>query len=133
MDQNSYLDIAERAYRGVICMKGVGSENEFCANAQKVAERYLKSVVELQEGVDPVVLKSHSLLKLYWSLKDVNYLGIDKQFVSALNNYYFEVSYPGPDYRIVSIEEEEECFSALQHIRDKVLMFWGNTSQMKTF
>lgn len=135
IDSNSYLEIARRAKKGVLAMYGIGAENEFAASAQKVAERYLKAVIEKypDKRCSSNILRTHSLRSLYGNLKHLNYLSISEDAINKLNGYYFEASYPGDNFILVTKEQETECYESLIEISDKVEKFFSEAQTTNEF
>lgn len=127
-ENNSYLSIARRAHKVVLRMYGCGGENEFAASAQKTAERYLKAVLEEYPAdyMPNDVLKSHSLRKLYGYTEHLGFLGINQEVIGMLNGYYFEASYPGDNFIMVSKEQEKKCKEMLEEIATKVELFFDS-------
>ena len=123
--ENSYIAIARQAKIGITCMYRKGASNEFAASASKTAERYLKAVIEIygDASIDPSVLKTHSMKRLYKACQKIEGFNLDKKDTDALSGYYFEASYPGDNFVEVSEEEEDACFEALNNIADAVEKF----------
>lgn len=132
---NDYISIARAAYRGVKHMYRVDSPNEFCASAQRVAERYLKAVLEMYPGVstDAGVMRTRSLRVLYRNLAHLDYLGIDSARIRDLNGFYFEASYPGDNFVSTTEEDEDLCLSAMEHIITHVEEFLSATQHTNKF
>ena len=130
--EKGYLEIARDALNGVSHMYKVGSPNEFSASAQKVAERYMKAVVQKYPDKDTSisVMRTHSLQVLYNNMKHLNYIGIDRDKIRNLNGYYFEASYPGDNYVDVTEEEEALCYEAMIHISEKVEEFMKSHNEL---
>ena len=70
------------------------------------------------------LLRSHNLRNLYNSISSE--ISIDKEsklFLSAITDFYFNVSKPGDDFVNVSAEDEEECFRVMEEVY-KVVNDW---------
>ena len=88
--------------------------NQITIQAQQIAEKMLKSIVE-RVCVEPFkLMQSHNLRALYIEIykTDTNF-NIDKRALSMLKDYYFDAKYPGENYVDVDKESCNECLEIM--------------------
>ena len=144
MNGTTYLDFAENDYEYFMYSYKSGYvANNMAANAQNAAEKYLKHLIERydhdMERLDTRkrVLKIHNLSPLLNYLSNEMNVQISfdtRQYINALNSYYFNTGYPGDDSFFVSRDDIEICKEGLEICRNFVLSLnekWKKEKQNK--
>lgn len=122
--EKSYYDLA-------LCNLGFLEENlrnkhynDLAPLAEQVAEKMLKSVLELVDPEAKLILQSHNLKNIYIRIKEAGVdLGLNKNALSALKDVYFEARYPGENYIDVSYEDCSEYLHTMYCVVDAVNLY----------
>ena len=81
--------------------------------AQQAVEKRMKHYIkEHGDSTDSVLLTSHNTVKLYdrvVALGGVKGTKEQRMMMSVLKDYYFDMNYPGSDYRDATAEEAEDA------------------------
>ncbi len=88
--------------------------NQIAVNAQQVAEKMLKSIVE-RVCIEPFkLMTTHNLRALYTEIHktDMEFV-LDKGALSMLKDFYFDAKYPGDNYVDVDYESCMECLRTM--------------------
>lgn len=144
MDGITYLDFAENDYKYFMYSYKSGYvANNMAENAQNAAEKYLKYLIDRYdhdiERLDTRkrVLRTHNLSPLLNYLSNEMNVQIPfdtRQYINALNSYYFNTGYPGEDSFFVSRDDIEICKEGLEICRNFVLSLnekWKKEKQNK--
>lgn len=105
--------------------------NNVCACAQQVAEKLLKSVVELAvDDMPPNLLNTRNLRVLYDNIKrKVPNFTLDRSKISLLKDMYFDTRYPGDNFITATKEDSEECLEIMYGVITEVNKFRENAGE----
>ncbi len=91
--------------------------NNIAIAAQQVAEKMLKSVVELSSVNCESLLRSHNLRALYdEAFKQFSVSPVNRGDLSMLKDYYFDAKYPGDNFVNVTEAECEQCLTTMYDV-----------------
>lgn len=115
--KNDYYEIA---YNNLLYLEHSLSTtfyNDIAVNAQQVAEKMLKSVLEylcdLGDELDKL-LRSHNLRAIYDKIHNVYpEFCLDRGSLSILKDFYFDAKYPGDNFVTVTFDECAECIGIM--------------------
>ena len=117
----SYFDLAENDYQFLLQDYRSGRVgNILCSSAQNICERYLKYVIDTEcTAVDTTnVLHLHSLKALRNFMKiNIPDFKCDWSKVMQADGYYFSTRYPGDDAFMVTKDDVNECWEAVEYVR----------------
>ena len=120
-------DFYSIAYNDLLYLQFTLSQNNYnpvVANAQQVAEKLLKSVINSVLVDDSKSLKTHNLRMLNDSLKESNVdLSLDDLELSYLTDFYFDARYPGDDFVIVDKSRCNKCLEIMYKVVKSVNNF----------
>ena len=120
-------DFYSIAYNDLLYLQFTLSQNNYnpvAANAQQVAEKLLKSVINSVLVDDSKSIKTYNLRKLNDSLKESNVeLFLDDLELSYLTDFYFDARYPGDDFVIVDKSRCNKCLEIMYKIVKSVNNF----------
>jgi HEPN domain-containing protein len=111
MGSPSYKDIAEKDLKSAedLLEYSEGNYNLIARLAEQYVEKLLKHVIERKGGTEHLpLLSSHNLTKMYDVLVQLDIIKsvqTDRLFMSQLKDYYFDMNYPGDNYRELGKEE----------------------------
>lgn len=144
MNGTTYLDFVENDYKYFMhSYKSGYVANNMAENAQNATEKYLKYLIERydhdMERLDTRkrVLRTHNLSPLLNYLSNEMNVQIPfdtRQYINALNSYYFNTEYPGDNSFFVSRDDIEICKEGLETCRNFVLSLnekWKKEKQNK--
>lgn len=144
MNDTTYLDFAENDYKYFMYSYKSGYvENNMAENAQNAAEKYLKYLIDRYDydkersNLKERVLRTHNLSPLLNYLSNEMNIQIPfdtRQYINALNSYYFNTGYPGENSFFVSRDDIEICKEGLETCRNFVLVLdkkWKKESDDK--
>ncbi len=95
--------------------------NNIAVAAQQVAEKMLKSVVELSSVNCENLLRSRNLRALYdEAFKQFSVSPVDRGELSMLKDYYFDAKYPGNNFVNVTAAECKQCLITMYDVIDFV-------------
>lgn len=98
--------------------------NPIAVHAQQVAEKMLKSVINVVLVDDSKSTETHNLRKLNDSLKESNIvLSLDDLELSYLTDFYFDAGYPGNDFVIVDKPKCNKCLEIMYKVVKSVNKF----------
>lgn len=119
--ENNYYSIACNDLRCMQFMMDGEFYNQISVCAQQVAEKMLKSVVEVTMPLDDnteKIMRSHNLKLIYDKIHEQipNFI-LDRHGLASLKDYYFDTKYPGDNFVNVT---REECNDNLRIAYDVV-------------
>lgn len=95
--------------------------NNIAISAQQVAEKMLKSVVELSSVNCESLMRSNNLRALYdEAFKQFSISPVNRGDLSMLKDYYFDAKYPGDNFVNVTAAECEQCLNTMYDVIDFV-------------
>lgn len=131
--KNDYYDIA---YNDLLYLQHKLDQpnyNPVSANAQQVAEKLLKSVLELISHNSAESFKTHNLRKINDCLLDNGVdLLLDENSLGFLKDFYFDTKYPGDNFVTVSKDKCNKCLSIMYDVIEHVNNF-RRTNGLSTF
>ena len=118
MAQSNYLTIAKRDLREAEIMFSHGAYNTVSRFCQQAVEKTMKYLLE-QTGDTEVYafLRVHNLSVLYRELVSRELLTFDKEvrgYLAILKDYYYDLNYPGENYRDIEEDEAKEALEFAQ-------------------
>ena len=129
-------DFYSIAYNELLYLQFTLSQNNYnpiAVHAQQVAEKLLKSVINVVLVDDSKSTKTHNLRKLNDILKDSNVdLFLDDLELSYLTDFYFDAGYPGDDFVIVDKSKCNKCLDIMYKVVKSVNKF-RNENGLSTF
>jgi len=119
ISSKEWLTIAYHDLQSAIILYKANHYTDSIGNdLQQSIEKILKSIMAFQ---NIKILKSHDLLEIYQSVKDMIYLEDDELLILALATEYFkEGRYPNPNYSLPPKEEIKEVLDFTNSLFDKV-------------
>lgn len=135
----SYFDLAEDDYAFLIHdYKSGRVGNILCSSAQNICGGYLKFVIDRECGQIDIsdISRKHSLKALRSFIrKNVQDFKCDWDIVMKADGYYYSTKYPGDDTFIVSKDDVDECWCAVQYLRGFILERYGlnDMNEMNVF
>lgn len=122
--KNDYYDIA---YNDLLYLQHTLNQSNYnpvSANAQQVAEKLLKSVLDLISSDSAELFKTHNLRKLndYLLSNGVDLL-LDENSLGFLKDFYFDTKYPGENFVTVSKDKCNKCLSIMYDVIEHVNNF----------
>lgn len=124
MYTNNYYTIARNDYLFLQSIKDSNFYNKIAVEAQQVAEKYLKHIVDcfcFEHPAAERTLKTHNLVNLYRIIEDCAIaLDLDEGSLSILKDYYFNAKYPGDEFIVVTKDRAEKCVLMVEEIREKI-------------
>lgn len=112
---NDYYSIACDDLRCMQFLIDGGFYNQLSAGAQQVAEKMLRSVMELVVPPDDAaqrVMRGHNLKQIYDRIHEqMPDFILDRHALASLKDYYYDTKYPGDNFVNVT---REECNDNLQ-------------------
>lgn len=124
MIKNDYYSIAINDIRYLQAGLGRGYYNNIAVGAQQIAEKMLKSAVELACPSPESMLKNNNLRKMADSLRDNGVtIETDRDKLSTLKDYYFEARYPGDDFVEVTEAECDTCLDTMYRVVEDINRF----------
>lgn len=122
--EKSYYEIALRNLEFLEASLCNDYYNDLAPLAEQVAEKMLKSVLELVDPDAKLMLQSHNLKNIYIRIKEAGVnLDLDKGALSSLKDVYFEARYPGENYIDVSYEDCTEYLHTMYRVIDEVNLY----------
>lgn len=107
--ENNYYSIACDDLRCMQFMIDGGFYNQLSVNAQQVAEKMLKSVMEVTVPLDnhtEKIMHGHNLRLIYDQIREhLPDFKLNRYELSALKDYYYDSKYPGDNFVNVTLEE----------------------------
>ncbi len=98
--------------------------NNIAVNAQQVAEKVLKSVVEIVSPDAEGILKTHNLRGLYNEIsKYLPTFELNQWKLSMLKDIYFDAKYPGDNFMEIDQKTCDECLSIMYDTIEAVNQF----------
>lgn len=98
--------------------------NNIAVNAQQVAEKVLKSVVEIVSPDAEGILKTHNLRGLYNEIsKYLPAFELNQWKLSMLKDIYFDAKYPGDNFMEIDQKTCDECLSIMYDTIEAVNQF----------
>ena len=113
MGSPSYKDIAEKDLKSAddLLKYSSGNYNLIARLAEQYVEKLLKHYVETHGSTEHLqLLPTHNLTRLYdvaVQLGEFEKNQTDRLFMSQLKDYYYDMNYPGDNYRELDLEESE--------------------------
>lgn len=119
--KNNYYDIAMNDLHYIEDAFHLGYYNPLSAQIMQVAEKALKSVLELVDTGVESLLKSHNLKNIYLRIHAVcDDFVLDVKDLSYLTNFYYDARYPGDGWYEIPREECLECAKIMYDVMDAV-------------
>ncbi|MEY8335810.1 HEPN domain-containing protein [Lachnospiraceae bacterium 47-T17] len=113
-NRNSYYSIACSDFNYLKDVMSTGYCNQLAEQAQRVAEKMLKSVAEVTCVDIEKLLKSHNIRGIYDMIHRVEPdFVLDRNGLSTLKDYYYDTQYPGENFIIVTEEELLEAYEIM--------------------
>lgn len=101
--------------------------NPLCSASQNICEKYLKHIVDRYCNADidlTSVLKTHTLRVMQKFIQQyIPDFRCNWEVVLKADGYYFNTRYPGDDYFDVDQEDVDNCWAAVNEVRNAVLNF----------
>ena len=128
--KNDYYDIA---YNNLLYLEytfATNYYNDITVGAEQIAEKMLKSVLELvcdeNDDIDKL-LHSHNLRAIYDRIhRECDSFCLDRGHLSILKDYYFDAKYPGDNFVDVTEEECRECIEVMYDVIEQTNDFRKN-------
>ena len=121
---NNYYDIA---YNDLCYLDGELNRtfyNQMTVQIQQIAEKMLKSVLELVATDVESLLHSHNLRAIYTKItENVPEFGLDEMKLGYLKDFYFDAKYPGDSFITVTREQCETCLQIMYDVVEQVNLF----------
>lgn len=126
MNKYNYLYVARNNYRHLEYLiegKELALFNVIAVTSQQVAECYLKHLADVfATNSDDVksVLLTHNLVRIDRLLKNEGIdLGLDRNYLGTLKDFYFTARYPGDEFIVVTEEEAMGAYNYAILIKNK--------------
>jgi len=120
MDRNEYYSIAMDDLLYLQHNLDTTHYNQIAAGSQQVAEKLLKSILELVQPEAESLLCGHNLRKIYEAIPKDEGMKLSIRDLSFLKDQYFETRYPGDNFVIVTREECSECLEIMYEVVSQV-------------
>lgn len=115
MAEHTYRSIAQRDLKEAAIMYEHGAYNTVARFSQQVVEKTMKQLLESTADTEVYkFLKMHNLSALYRELVARQLLPFSSEmrnYLAILKDYYFDLNYPGENYREVSPDEAKEALN----------------------
>ncbi|MCM1106365.1 MAG: HEPN domain-containing protein [Blautia sp.] len=136
--ENNYYDIACYDLQCMQIMIDTGMYNRISVDAQQIAEKMLKSVLELCIPLDDHVeklMRGHNLKQLYLQIHNaLPDFVLDQHDLASLKDYYFDAKYPGDNFVNVTYAECCDNVRIAYDVAEAVNRFRiANQLQVKSF
>ena len=134
MGNPSYKDLAEKDLKSAedLLKYSSGNYNLIARLAEQYVEKLLKHCIELKGSTEHLTLLStHNLTKMYDELVKLGLLKriqTDRLFMSQLKDYYFDMNYPGDNYRELDKEEAELALNFAKSFGETLIEGLKNSS-----
>ncbi|MDR2183030.1 MAG: HEPN domain-containing protein, partial [Clostridiales bacterium] len=113
MGKGTYKYIADRDLKDAETLLAAGSFSSAGRFAQQVVEKYLKHFIDSNGNTDDIAfLATHNTIKLYDKVVELGGLEFNRdcqKMMCVLRNYYYDVNYPGEDFRELGKEEATDA------------------------
>ena len=113
MDKRTYKYIADRDLKTAQDLLSLKSYSPAGIYAQQAVEKYLKHYIDVNGDTDDIaLLTTHNLLGLYNKVVELGGLEYNSDYrkmMYVLRSYYFELNYPGDNFRELGKEEATEA------------------------
>ena len=119
MGKTTYKYIGDRDLKDAETLLAAGSFSSAGRFAQQAAEKYLKHFIDISGNTDDIAFfTTHNTIKLYDKVVELGGLEFDRSYqkmMYVLRTYYYDVNYPGEDFRELS---EEEAADAVNFVKE---------------
>lgn len=112
------LDFAEY---GLAVGRKHGDFNNVAVLSAQAGEKFLKAIIELALAEDPTcidLMKTHNLHALCNKINTKCTMTVSSRDCKWLGDFYFEASYPGKNFVVVSKDDALECLDLAKQIKE---------------
>ncbi|MCL2236000.1 MAG: HEPN domain-containing protein [Defluviitaleaceae bacterium] len=122
MGKFTYKYLGDRDLKDAKILLDAGSYTASGRLSQQSLEKNMKHWIELQDDMAHIpLLSTHNIVKMYGVICDLGGLVFDKHdrnFVSLIKDYYFDMNYPGEGCRELNKEEAKDAYDFVVKINE---------------